>query len=206
MKLTKVQNRFIKNKNMGFSLIKGKSLTGKTLAALYRVINLENNYCIYNEDRILYLSSDYKKIEESEKIYREKSKTSEFYSLFSIEKQRVEFNLINSLIKDFAKKYINKTKQKFKLISLEEGIRFINNEEFYSELVNFRKKSKVVNKIKDKDLYDEIMWIKACNFTREEYNEAERKGRKYRLIRNSYSRDYIYTLKEIYTLLQLCSS
>ena len=38
MKLTKVQNRFIKNKNMGFSLIKGKSLTGKTLAALYRVI------------------------------------------------------------------------------------------------------------------------------------------------------------------------
>ena len=26
MKLTKVQNRFIKNKNMGFSLIKGKSL------------------------------------------------------------------------------------------------------------------------------------------------------------------------------------
>ena len=106
-------------------------------------------YAIYNEDRILYLSSDYKKIEESEKIYREKSKTSEFYSLFSIEKQRVEFNLINSLIKDFAKKYINKTKQKFKLISLEEGIRFINNEEFYSELVNFRKKSKVVNKIKE---------------------------------------------------------
>ena len=27
----------------------------------------------------------------------------------------------------------------------------------------------------------------------------KRKGRKYRLIRNSYSRDYIYTLKEIYT-------
>ena len=52
MKLTKVQNRFIKNKNMGFSLMKGKSLTGKTLAALHRVINLENNYCIYNEDNI----------------------------------------------------------------------------------------------------------------------------------------------------------
>ena len=34
MKLTKVQNRFIKNKNMGFSLMKGKSLTGKTITAL----------------------------------------------------------------------------------------------------------------------------------------------------------------------------
>ena len=40
MKLTKVQNRFIKNKNMGFSLMKGKSLTGKTITALHRVINL----------------------------------------------------------------------------------------------------------------------------------------------------------------------
>lgn len=52
MKLTKNQNRFINNKNMGFSLMKGKSLTGKTVAALHRVINLENNYCIYNEDKI----------------------------------------------------------------------------------------------------------------------------------------------------------
>ena len=47
MKLTKVQNRFIKNKNMGFSLMKGKSLTGKTITALHRVINLENNYVKY---------------------------------------------------------------------------------------------------------------------------------------------------------------
>ena len=64
----------------------------------------------------------------------------------------------------------------------------------------FTKKSKVINKIKTEDLYDEIMWIKACNFTREEYSEVERKGRKYRLIKNSYSRDAIYTLMEVYTV------
>ena len=56
MKLTKVQNRFIKNKNMGFSLMKGKSLTGKTITALQRVINLENNYCLYKDDKVLFLS------------------------------------------------------------------------------------------------------------------------------------------------------
>ena len=56
MKLTKVQNRFIKNKNMGFSLMKGKSLTGKTITALHRVINLENNYCLYKDDKVLFLS------------------------------------------------------------------------------------------------------------------------------------------------------
>ena len=69
MKLTKTQNRFIKNKSMGFSLMKGKSLTGKTMASIHRVINLENNYCLYENDKILYLNSDLNKLEEGKKIY-----------------------------------------------------------------------------------------------------------------------------------------
>lgn len=199
MKLTKIQNRFIKNKNMGFSLIKGKSLTGKTFAALDRVINLENNYCIYNEDNILYLSSDYEKLEESKKLYKDKSKFSEFYSLFTIDKQRVEFNLIRSLIKSFSEKYIKQQNLQLRSISFEEGYNFIKSEEFHKELKSYFKGSKVIKKITNEDLYDEIMWIKACNFTREEYSDIERKGRKYRLIKNSYSRDALYTLKELYT-------
>ena len=83
MKLTKVQDRFIKNKNMGFSLMKGKSLTGKTLTALHRVINLENNYCIYNNDKILYISLEHDKARENERLYKDISKKEEFYSLFS---------------------------------------------------------------------------------------------------------------------------
>ena len=199
MKLTKNQNRFINNKNMGFSLMKGKSLTGKTVAALHRVINLENNYCIYNEDRILYLSSDGEKLDNSKSLYKEKSKASEFYSLFTIDKERVEFNLVNVLIKDFSERYIKENKLNLKSISFEEAYKFIKTEEFHNELLTLTKKSKVINKIKTEDLYDEIMWIKACNFTREEYSEVERKGRKYRLIKNSYSRDSIYTLMELYT-------
>ena len=199
MKLTKNQNRFINNKNMGFSLMKGKSLTGKTVAALHRVINLENNYCIYNEDRILYLSSDGEKLDNSKSLYKEKSKESEFYSLFSIDEERVEFNLAKVLIKDFSERYIKENKLNLKAISFEEAYKFIKTEEFYNELLFLAKKSKVINKIKSEDLYDEIMWIKAYNFTREEYSDVERKGRKYRLIKNSYSRDSIYRLMELYT-------
>lgn len=125
MKLTKVQDRFIKNKNMGFSLMKGKSLTGKTLTALHRVINLENNYCIYNEDKILYLSSNDEKLEKSKSLYKEKSKVSEFYSLFTEEKSRVKFNLINVLIKDFSKRYIEENKLNLKAISFDEAYKFI---------------------------------------------------------------------------------
>ena len=199
MKLTKNQNRFINNKNMGFSLMKGKSLTGKTVAALHRVINLENNYCIYNEDKILYLSSNGEKLDNSKSLYKEKSKVSEFYSLFTMNKQRVEFNLVNVFIKDFSKRYMKENKLNLNAISSEEAYKFIKTEEFYNQLLFLAKKSKVINKIKTEDLYDEIMWIKACNFTREEYSEVERKGRKYRLIKNSYSRDSIYTLMELYT-------
>lgn len=199
MKLTKTQNRFINNKNMGFSLMKGKSLTGKTVAALYRVINLENNYCIYNEDKILYLSSNSKKLENSKILYKEESKVSEFYSLFTMDRERVEFNLVKALIKDFSERYIKENKLSLKYISFEESYKFIQTKEFYNELLVLAKKSKLISKIKSEDLYDEIMWIKACNFTREEYSEVERKGRKYRLIKNSYSRDSIYTLMELYT-------
>ena len=199
MKLTKNQNRFINNKNMGFSLMKGKSLTGKTVAALHRVINLENNYCIYNNDKILYISLEHDKARENERLYKEKSKASEFYSLFTIDKERVEFNLVNVLIKDFSERYIKENKLNLKAISFEEAYKFIKTEEFHNELITLTKKSKVINKIKTEDLYDEIIWIKACNFTREEYSEVERKGRKYRLIKNSYSRDSIYTLMELYT-------
>lgn len=199
MKLTKVQNRFIKNKNMGFSLIKGKALTGKTLAALHRVINLENNYCIYNEDKVLYLSSNYEKLERSKFLYKEESKTSEFYSLFTIDKERVEFNLVSALVKDFSQKYIKEKELNLKYIPFEESYKFIKNEEFNKNIMSLAKKSKVINKLSIEDLYDEIMWIKACNFTKEEYSHVERKGRKYRLIRNSYGREAIYTLMQLYT-------
>ena len=100
MKLTKVQDRFIKNKNMGFSLMKGKSLTGKTLTALHRVINLENNYCIYNNDKILYISLEHDKARENERLYKDISKKEEFYSLFSLNEKRVSFNSIKLLIEN----------------------------------------------------------------------------------------------------------
>ena len=199
MKLTKVQNRFIKNKNMGFSLMKGKSLTGKTIAALYRVINLENNYCLYKDDKILFLSSNSNELIKNNELYEDISKESEFYSLFSLNTRRVEFNLVHSLIKEYSDKYLKLKNLKLKLISSDKGFKLLNSKEFNEKMNSFLKKSKVLNKISTEDLYDEIMWIKSCNFTRDEYNEIERKGRKYRVIRNSFTREAIYTLTEVYS-------
>mgnify|MGYP000929792611 CR=1 FL=1 len=134
MKLTKVQDRFIKNKNMGFSLMKGKSLTGKTLTALHRVINLENNYCIYNNDKILYISLEHDKARENERLYKDISKKEEFYSLFSLNEKRVSFNSIKLLIE----KYLFSLKKKtlfilstiiftVPVVSLSVNVFFIKN-------------------------------------------------------------------------------
>ena len=61
MILTKVQNRFINSKSVGFTLIKGKKNTGKTLASIKRAMNLENNYCIYPDDKMLFTVNEEKK-------------------------------------------------------------------------------------------------------------------------------------------------
>lgn len=201
MKLTKTQNRFIKNKSMGFSLMKGKSLTGKTIASIHRIINLENNYCLYEDDRILYLTSNLYKLEESKNIYGENSNGNEFYSLFSVDKNRVEFNLINYFIEIYSKGYKEKNNLKLKNINDNTVNEILSDDKFIESLSAFRKKSKLLTKLSIKEIYDEITWIKACDFSRDEYSEVHRKGRKHRLIRNSYSRDAIYSLMELYTSL-----
>lgn len=199
MKLTKVQNKFIKNRKSGFSLIKGKSFTGKTLASIYRVINLENNYCLFEDDNIVYIASSEYKLRKAEGLYKEKRENTEFHSLFSIDKNRVKFTLVQDMIKNYALKYIMANKINLKLISLDEINKFINLENFYSSVCLYSRKSKVLKKMDNTELLDEILWIKSCNLTREEYSEVERKGRKYRLLKKSYSREAIYELMEIYS-------
>ena len=201
MKLTKIQNRFINNKSRGFSLMKGKSLTGKTLAAIYRVMNLENNYCLYEEDKILYLSYTDNSLEKSKEIYNNENKNCKFYSLFSMEKERVEFDSIKSLIGVYSNLYKKSKNLNYKLLSYEKSYDILKNDTFLKYISVFRKKSKILNKISLEDLYEEIMWIKSCNFTKEEYYEVNRIKRKNRILKNSITRQCIYYLMEVYSSL-----
>ncbi|WP_260331008.1 hypothetical protein [Clostridium chauvoei] len=58
MEFSKIQNKFINQKSVGYKLLKGKEGTGKSITSIYKAINLENNYCIYEDDSILFISSD----------------------------------------------------------------------------------------------------------------------------------------------------
>ncbi|NLL29613.1 MAG: repressor LexA, partial [Clostridiales bacterium] len=58
MELSRAQKRFVNHKTSGYQLLKGKEGTGKSTSLVYKALNLENNYCLYNEDKILIVNSD----------------------------------------------------------------------------------------------------------------------------------------------------
>ena len=196
MGFTKTQNKFIRHKSSGYQLLKGKEGTGKSTASIYRALNLENNYCLYEDDKILFVTSNYNKNTEAINLYKKESNKEHFYSLFSLDKERVSIITLEELLSTYYDAYIREKGQTFKKINRSEAIEVLTN--LSNEIQSFYKKSKFIAKINTEFLLDEILWIKASNFKLEEYLSVDRKGRKKRIKKNSYTRESIYKIKELY--------
>ena len=196
MEFSKVQNRFINQKSVGYQLVKGKKGTGKSTSCIYRAINLENNYCIYEEDKILIITSNYSKTNKALEIYKSESNQNHFYSLFSLDKERVKISTLEELLTTCYNGYKGEKGLNLTYINKEDRIDII--EKLDEEIKLLSKKSKFILKASKEFILDEILWIKACNFTLEEYLDIERKGRKNRVRKNSYTRECIYNLMELY--------
>ena len=196
MEFSKVQNRFINQKSVGYQLVKGKKGTGKSTSSIYRAINLENNYCIYEEDKILIITSNYNKTNKALEIYKSESNKDYFYSLFSLDKERVKISTLEELLTACYNGYKGEKRLNLTYINKEDRINII--EKLDDEIKLFGKKSKFILKATKDFILDEILWIKSCNFTLDEYLDIERKGRKNRVRRNSYTRECIYNLMELY--------
>ncbi|MGL4774707.1 MAG: transcriptional repressor LexA [Clostridium sp.] len=197
MEFSKVQNKFINGKLSGYQLLKGKKGAGKSTASIYRAINLENNYCIYNEDNILVLTSHYKNTKKALEIYEGGKNKDFFYSLFSLEGDRVKIKTLEEIIRSYANGYKNsRGLQGLKQIQRENHIKMIEN---ISEFIKgYGEKSKLISSISNEFLLEEILWIKSCAFSKEEYLEVKRPGRGKSIRKNSLSREYIYELMELY--------
>ncbi|MGG7143383.1 transcriptional repressor LexA [Clostridium nigeriense] len=196
MEFTNTQNKFIRHKSSGYQVLKGKEGTGKSTASIYKALNLENNYCLYEDDKILFVTSNYSKNSEAIELYNKESSREYFYSLFSLDKNRVNIVTFEELINTYYNAYIREKGQVFQIISKKEGLTLL--ESLDSEISSFYKKSKFIEKAKLEFLLDEILWIKASNFKLEDYLVIDRKGRKKRIKKNSYTREAIYIIKELY--------
>lgn len=196
MELTKAQDKFIRYKTSGYQVLKGKEGTGKSTASIYKALNLENNYCLYEDDKILFVTSNYVKNSNANELYNKESNNNYFYSLFSLERNRVNIVTFEELINTYYNAYLREKGQVFKIIDKKESLNVLQT--LKNEIETFYKKSKFIEKATLDFLLDEISWIKASNLTIEEYLNVDRKGRKNRIKKNSYTRESIYIIKEMY--------
>lgn len=207
MHIDAVQNRIIRSKPSSISLLKGVSGTGKTTAAVYRAFYLKNNYCLYDDDKILILAKDstnrdniremYNSIEDETKI--------EYMSLFTNNVDKVDIYTIDDIINRYYFEYTNTQKKWFKIIQEEREIIALLDE----CAKNLRRKYGCL-KILDKNYLEffkgEIAWIKACRYIDiDSYQSADRIGRRckkgegpLRLLKNSNERSVIFELFKDY--------
>lgn len=196
MNFSKTQNRFINSKISGYQLLKGKKSTGKSTASIYKAINLENNYCLYENDKILIITSDYKSKNKAMESYENESKKNYFYSLFSSETDRITILTMEEIVNTYSQAFRRKNGLAYKVIDREEGIKILVKLE--KEIESISKKSKFIKNAKLDFIIDEILWIKASNLTLEEYVQIDRKGREKRIRKSSYTREGLFAIKNIY--------
>lgn len=204
MQLDVAQNRIVRSKPVKYSLIKGKSNSGKTTTAVYRALYLKNNYCLYKDDKILVLTKDsvsrdnfrnmYNKIEEDIK--------EDYRTLLGGNAETVEVLTILDIINRFYFKYTNNAKKLWKVVN--EDIEVIRE---CAKLM--RRKYGAAKVLSDKYLNffkDEMAWIKSCGFEDlETYQKVDRVGRKpkkgegpQRLLKNSTEREIMFDFYETY--------
>lgn len=196
MDFSNIQHRFINHKNSGYQMLKGNEGTGKSTASIYKTINLENNYCIYEEDKILLVTSNYIKAHEAIELYKKESSENYFYSLFSLEKDRVNIVSIEELIDTYSKAFRRKKGLAMQVIDKIKSLEILKDLE--DEILLFHKKSKFLQKVTIEFVLEEILWIKASNLSKKEYLEVDRKGRGGRIKKSSYTREAIYKIKDLY--------
>lgn len=204
MKLDTVQKKLVLSRQLGISLLKGKASSGKTTAAIHRAIYLKNEYCLYEDDKILIVSDNNKDIETAQNMYSKISSESEteYSTLFSKREDNLNFYSIEDIVYKYFN--LNKKKNKYTVINDTEKINILNK-----CLENIKKSYKNLKFLQKKYagfFADEISWIKCCNYaTLEEYQNAERTGRKVRkgegpsrIFKNSNMREAIFNLMLLY--------
>lgn len=186
MNLLKIQKRFIESKPVEYSIIKGKSNSGKSEAILHRILNMSNNFAYDEEDRILIVQKEKSLKNLLEKRYKDvKSKNDfKYMSLLSSEKEP-EF----IALKDLIERYSN-SKNTASLKEKEEVIKEIL-------LANEFKKCKKLTLENFYLILNEIRFMKN-NKVKCKEDFLNLMGAPMRLRRNSKAREDMYRFFKLY--------
>ncbi|MCB2294173.1 hypothetical protein LGK95_11660 [Clostridium algoriphilum] len=207
MKLSIKQQRIIHSKPIKCTLIKGIKGTGKTTAAIYRSLYLKNQYCLYEEDKILMLAAKDEDIDYIEKIYNlaEEETRLEYLSVFSTKKRKLNVVTLESVLHRYFIKYKNKHKLKEITIIMDDKKNDIIKK-CIVETKTIYPRLRILNIAFVKFFIEEIKWIKSYNYLKlNSYLQVNRTGRKckkgegpQRILKNSNARKAIYELMLLY--------
>ncbi len=220
MKYNKRQLKVINSKKNGFSIIKGSKSTGKTITALERIRKLLSSCCIEKDDNIIMIVKNQEKLKNAKSLY-EKIQCEQFYQESFFEKttddcfkiqtlDNIAFSLFNLF------KNRSKNNSKYRIISKDTKCEILyeiinalkNNESIIKKYnvdishYNIKVNKKYLNKYNIEFLINEIKYIKAFNYTIDEYAESNRKKfMNMTLRKKSQIRYNIYSIMDIYNFI-----
>jgi SOS regulatory protein LexA len=207
MQLDTIQDKIIRSKPNKTVLLKGINNTGKTTTAVYRAYYLKNNYCLFDEDKILILAKDSKNRDQIRNMYNNIDDYTKFdyKTLFTNNVDRVNIFTVEDIINRYYFDYTRSEKKCFKVIQEEIEKSEIIKRCLEKVSIEF-KNIKLLNKEKIKFFIDEIEWMKACGYRKlEAYQNCNRIGRRckkgegpLRLLKNSKERKAVYEVYKTY--------
>jgi len=184
-------NKFKDDKKHRFFIVTGKEGVGKTKSALSRAIFLQDNYCIRENENILFISNENLK-DTLEEVKYEVDRNNTFFTYLN-----------NNIDMCNKKQLINKCFRHIKENIDDSNERLCDKDVTKAFILDgigeLRCKEKRINKIiQTKNiefLSEEILYIKHLNVkSLEEYQQLNRKKRGVSLRKNSKSREAIYKL------------
>ncbi|MBW9173208.1 UvrD-helicase domain-containing protein [Clostridium estertheticum] len=206
MELGLKQHRMIHSKPSKCSLIRGAKGTGKTTAAIYRSLYLKNNYCLYDDDKVLILTSSEEDINSIKNTYiaAQEETRFEYLSIFSNEKIRPQVITLESIMHKYFLKYEDRYKLKKEII-IENDKKNIMKDCILKVKDNYPR-LRILQIDYTQFFIDEVKWIKSCNYLKADlYLQVNRIGRKcekgqgpQRINKNSTARKAIYELMIMY--------
>jgi SOS regulatory protein LexA len=180
MELCSEQQRMIHSKPSRYSLIRGAKGSGKTTAAIYRSLYLKNQYCLYEEDKILMITSGDKDINHIKNIYSiaEEETRMDYLSLFSSKERNFHVVTLESILYRYFLKYKDKYKLKYELI-IDNNKKNKIMENCILDIKNTYPKLRILRTDYTEFFIEEVKWIKSCNYLKlSSYLQANRIGRK----------------------------
>ena len=170
MKLNEEQKKVAFHKPNGHSLIRGIAGSGKTSVGIYRIPFLVDNFCPEPDDRVLFVTFNKTLTHYVSFLHRQ------ITGLQRRSIKQLEIKTIDSVIHDYFRAWSRKHPGKYRLgLSQRDCYQIIAEgvDELKPEFPGIR----VLDKRNKSFLYEEIRWIKACNYmTLQEYQEADRLG------------------------------